>query len=51
LKKVLLSLRSLEENRLNASIIKEILIDITKLSIMKFTIKKRVRKIPTRDRK
>ncbi|MHA1479604.1 MAG: hypothetical protein ACTSPU_15525 [Promethearchaeota archaeon] len=30
LKKVLLSLRNLEENRLNASIIKEILIDIKK---------------------
>ena len=51
LKMVLLSLRNLEEKRLNASIIKERLIDIKKLSIIELMIKKRVRKIPTRERK
>jgi hypothetical protein len=34
LKKVLLSLRNLEENRLKASIIKEMLIDIKKFEII-----------------
>jgi hypothetical protein len=51
LKKVLLSLRSLEENRLKASIIKERLIDIKKFRIIEFMIKKIVRKTPIRERK
>ena len=51
LKKVLLSLRSLEENRLKASIIKEMLIDIMKFRIIELMIKKIVRKIPIKERK
>jgi len=51
LKKVLLSLRSLEENRLKARIIKEMLIDIKKFKIIEFMIKKIVRKTPIRERK
>jgi len=50
-KMVLLSLRNLEEKRLKASIIKERLIDMMKLTIIELMIKKRVRKTPTRDRK
>jgi hypothetical protein len=49
LKKVLLSLRNLEENRLKASIIKERLIDIKKYGIIEFMMKKRVRKTPIRE--
>jgi len=51
LKKVLLSLRSLEENRLKASIIKERLIDIKKFRIIELMIKKSVKKMPVRERK
>ena len=51
LKKVLLSLRSLEENRLNASNIKERLIDIKKFRIIELMIKNIVRKIPIKERK
>jgi hypothetical protein len=49
LKKVLLSLRNLEENRLKASIIKERLIDIKKYGIIEIMMKKRVRKTPIRE--
>jgi hypothetical protein len=51
LKKVLLSLRSLEEKRLKASNIKERLIDIKKFRIIELMIKNIVRKIPIRERK
>ena len=49
LKKVLLSLRSLDENKLKASIIKAIFIDMGKIWIIAFMMLKIVRKIPIRD--
>ncbi|MHA1486978.1 MAG: hypothetical protein ACTSSC_07370 [Promethearchaeota archaeon] len=51
LKKVLLSLRNLEENRLKASIIKEMLIDTKKFISIEFRMNKIVRKTPIRERK
>ena len=47
--KVLLSLRSLDENKLKASVIKAIFIDIGKFMIIAFIMLKIVRKIPIRD--
>jgi len=49
LKKVLSSLRNLEENRLKASIIKEMLIDTKKFISIEFRMKKIVRKTPIRE--
>jgi len=49
LKKVLLSLRSLDENKLIASVIKAIFIDMGKLLIIVITKLKIVRKMPIRD--
>ncbi|MBY9012118.1 MAG: hypothetical protein KGD70_07075 [Candidatus Lokiarchaeota archaeon] len=49
LKKVLLSLRSLDENKLIASVIKAIFIDMGKLLIIVITMLKIVRKMPIRD--
>jgi hypothetical protein len=49
LKKVLLSLRSLDENKLIASIIKAIFIDMGNILIIAITMLKIVRKMPIRD--
>ncbi len=49
LTKVLLSLRSLDENKLKASVIKAIFIDMGKFSIIAFMMLKIVRKIPIRE--
>jgi len=49
LKKVLLSLRNLDENRLKARVIKAIFIDIGKMLIIAKMIFKIVRKIPTKE--
>jgi hypothetical protein len=49
LKKVLLSLRSLDENKLKASVIKAIFIDMGKILIIANMILKIVRKIPTKE--
>ena len=47
--KVLLSLRSLDENKLKASVIKAIFIDMGKFSIIAFMMLKIVRKIPIKE--
>jgi hypothetical protein len=49
LKKVLLSFKSLDENKLIASIIKAIFIEMKKLKIIALIMLKIVRKIPVRE--